>query len=64
MDALIGCQRAYLEIVGFLERNGANVNHDLEELWRRFNTGSGSKKSKNDLKHLVKQLAHRISGST
>jgi serine/threonine-protein kinase HipA len=27
---------SYLEIVGFLERNGANVNADLEELWRRI----------------------------
>lgn len=27
---------SYLEIAGFLERNGANVNHDLEELWRRI----------------------------
>ena len=66
MDALIGCQGAYQEIGGFLERNGAKLNHDLEELWRRivFNTGSGSKKLKNDLKLLVKQLAYRISGST
>lgn len=27
---------SYLEIAGFLERNGANVNRDLEELWRRI----------------------------
>jgi serine/threonine-protein kinase HipA len=32
---------SYLEIVGFLERHGANVDNDLEELWRRivFNIG-------------------------
>ncbi|HEY3405390.1 MAG TPA: HipA domain-containing protein [Ohtaekwangia sp.] len=27
---------SYLEIVGFLEQNGADVDHDLEELWRRI----------------------------
>jgi serine/threonine-protein kinase HipA len=27
---------SYLEIVGFLERSGADVNTDLEELWRRI----------------------------
>jgi serine/threonine-protein kinase HipA len=27
---------SYLEIVAFLERNGANVDKDLEELWRRI----------------------------
>lgn len=27
---------SYLEIVGFLERNGAHVDEDLEELWRRI----------------------------
>jgi serine/threonine-protein kinase HipA len=27
---------SYLEIVGFLERNGVNVGADLEELWRRI----------------------------
>lgn len=27
---------SYLEIAGFLERNGANVNQDCEELWRRI----------------------------
>ena len=66
MDALIGCQGAYQEIGGFLERNGAKLNHDLEELWRRivFNTGSGNRKLKNDLKRMVKQLAHKISRST
>lgn len=27
---------SYLEIAGFLERNGADVDNDLEELWRRI----------------------------
>lgn len=27
---------SYLEIAGFLERNGADVNNNLEELWRRI----------------------------
>lgn len=27
---------SYLEIVEFLQKNGANVNQDLEELWRRI----------------------------
>jgi len=27
---------SYLELVEFIQRNGANVDHDLEQLWRRI----------------------------